>query len=151
MRSERGLSSRIGMHSVKGEDDFGTWPYNRDVQSHANRRFALLPEKQLLAAILERAALDATTVYEWSLMHQGVSGEAKGWFGLGARFSQHSADHPFSFEWICAHLDLDAVAVREKVREYVRNKKRLLFIYSPVSGEKCTGNRKVPNGDAQGD
>ena len=64
-------------------------------------------ERNLLAAILERAFLDYlhVPVSEWGSVHK----DAKRWI-----FSR--TDRPWSFVWVCQYLDLDAGTLRNALR-----------------------------------
>ncbi|NMC62496.1 MAG: hypothetical protein GYA55_04940 [SAR324 cluster bacterium] len=72
----------------------------------------LSPEQRLLLAIIEQAIRD--------LLENGTpsSKQAHRWF-----FDNFSDDTclPFSFIWICKHLDLDMNVVRTKIRDLINS------------------------------
>lgn len=73
-------------------------------------------EKVLLIHILCRAICDAL-----GRTDTGATGDTKRWQdqAWGWIFKDlENPPAPFSFEWICEHLDVDAATLRRKVKDY---------------------------------
>lgn len=73
-----------------------------------------IPEKNLLAAVLGRAILDATGTVDL----QARKG-AHMWLRLDREFSDKF--EPFSFRWICFYLDLDPRIIKKYVLLEINN------------------------------
>ena len=69
------------------------------------------PERNLLAAILQRAVMDAFNETGGILPHQRR--DAYQWL-----FYEDDSDRPFGFYWIMRQLDLDPHSFRRFVTEY---------------------------------
>jgi hypothetical protein len=96
---------------------------------HFGPRRQQAPEQRLMIAVLHDA-LDCLEKYRLATSRYGrrLFHEAKQWF------LADEADWPYSFECICGVLDLDANAVRQRLR---------------VAPEQPTGPRATPNGYRQ--
>lgn len=68
------------------------------------------PERNLLAAVLARAICDAFGTAHCD-RHEIRS--ARQWL-----FGQLTPKRPFSFAWVCLHLDLDPISLQESLRTY---------------------------------
>ena len=79
--------------------------------SQLGRRRKQSPEERLMMAVL-RDALDCLEDYRFATDAQGqrLFSEAEQWF------LDYEAHWPYSFECICAALDLDSEAVRQRLR-----------------------------------
>lgn len=85
-----------------------------------------IPERALLLAILHRAVEDAICD-RWGI-YQHIRREARYWLLDWREFDRNE---PFTFPWICIHLDLDPEAARETILQAVRAKKELKLYCSP--------------------
>jgi len=65
-----------------------------------------LPEKDLLIAVLDRAALD------FHSSNKSLSDIAREWI-----FDHPHKDNTFSFNWVCNHLGLHSKLIRKKILE----------------------------------
>lgn len=71
----------------------------------------LQPERNLLLAILERAVLDAHGInLKGHTDLQTIKITARQWIASTRLF-------PFSYEWVCEHLDVDATKLRFQLRK----------------------------------
>ncbi len=75
---------------------------NSDIPPAGNN----VPEKRLLAAVLQRAITDL------------LSGEGDVRESARAWLEGECTDAPFSFEFICEALDLDVASLRKAIREH---------------------------------
>jgi len=66
------------------------------------------PHRNLLAAILARGISDAA--YSYHGLNDAVSRQAQGWL-------RSESEDPWSFIWICGHLDLCPILVRMRVMD----------------------------------
>ena len=71
------------------------------------------PERNLLAAVLARAICDA---FGSAHCDRHEIRSARQWL-----FGQLAPKRPFSFAWVCLHLDLDPISLQESLRTYEGN------------------------------
>ena len=71
------------------------------------------PERNLLAAVLARAICDA---FGTAHCERHIVRSSRQWL-----FGKLTPKIPFSFAWVCLHLDLDPVALQESLRGYESN------------------------------
>ncbi len=71
------------------------------------------PERNLLAAVLARAICDA---FGTAHCERHIVRSARQWL-----FGKLNTTKPFSFAWVCLHLDLDPVALQHSLRGYEEN------------------------------
>ena len=93
-------SSALGWFSSDSDD-------NQEAQSPVK------PERNLLAAVLSRAICDA---FGSAHCERHVIRSARQWL-----FGKLTPKKPFSFAWVCMHLDLDPVALQICLRNYEKN------------------------------
>ncbi len=75
------------------------------------------PERNLLAAVLARAICDA---FGTAHCERHVVRSARQWL-----FGKMNAKKPFSFAWVCLHLDLDPISLQDCLRSYEGNPEKL--------------------------
>lgn len=68
------------------------------------------PERNLLAAVLARAICDA---FGTAHCERHIVRSARQWL-----FGKLTPTKPFSFAWVCLHLDLEPRALQETMRQY---------------------------------
>ena len=82
------------------------------------------PERNLLAAVLARAICDA---FGTAHCERHIVRSARQWL-----FGKMTPKKPFSFAWVCIHLDLEPVALQQNLRGYEGNpdeiQERLTFL-----------------------
>ena len=71
------------------------------------------PERNLLAAVLARAICDA---FGTAHCERHVVRSSRQWL-----FGKLTPKIPFSFAWVCLHLDLDPVSLQDSLRSYENN------------------------------
>lgn len=71
------------------------------------------PERNLLAAVLARAICDA---FGTAHCERHVVRSARQWL-----FGKLLPKKPFSFAWVCMHLDLDPIELQRSLRGYEDN------------------------------
>jgi hypothetical protein len=96
------MASKIGLFTGESMDG-GFQILSR---KECGNRGVFGPEKELLVATLDRAALDYYSVRE------DVRDAASEWL-----FSHSDENDLFSFSWVCDHLDLDVESVRTRVKQ----------------------------------
>jgi hypothetical protein len=75
------------------------------------------PERNLLAAVLARAICDA---FGTAQCERHVVRSARQWL-----FGKLTPKKPFSFAWVCLHLDLDPISLQDCLRGYEGNPEQL--------------------------
>lgn len=78
--------------------------------------------RQLLASILIRTMLDLkgqTVISNWET--SDITKQARIWVNCDSL-------EPFSFRWICEHLDLDPKIIREGMLNYRYERKRIKWV-----------------------
>lgn len=93
-------------------------------------RKMFIPEKDLLVAVLDRAALD---FHSNNPTYKEIARE---WI-----FEGQAIDHCFSYEWVCSHLNLEAELIRNKIRD--------LNLDTSVSQRQRWLRRKVRNAETR--
>lgn len=73
------------------------------------------PEKNLLAAVLERAIADILSNLTDDEAQKSRR-DAEDWLFYGPLEGSIFDLEPFSFAWVCQHLGLDALAWRKRIR-----------------------------------
>ncbi len=68
------------------------------------------PERNLLAAVLARAICDA---FGTAHCERHVVRSARQWL-----FGKLTPKKPFSFSWVCLHLDLEPISLQDSLRTY---------------------------------
>lgn len=68
------------------------------------------PERNLLAAVLARAICDA---FGTAHCERHIVRSARQWL-----FGKLTPKRPFSFAWVCLHLDLDPISLQDSLRMY---------------------------------
>lgn len=76
-----------------------------------------LPERACLAAILERALLDACGSCVTKNRQQELTEKARRWI---LDWGESDRDNPFTFPWICEQLDVCPARVRACARRLMR-------------------------------
>lgn len=71
------------------------------------------PERNLLAAVLARAICDA---FGTAHCERHIVRSARQWL-----FGKLTPKRPFSFAWVCTHLDLDPIQLQDSLRHYEGN------------------------------
>jgi hypothetical protein len=89
-----------------------------------------IPEKDLLIAVLDRAALD------FHSNNPSLKEIAREWI-----FDGKAVNHSFSYEWVCNHLNLESDLLRSKILE--------LNLDSSVSQRQRWLRRKVRNAETR--
>lgn len=89
-----------------------------------------LPEKDLLVAVLDRAALD------FHSKNKSLSEVAREWI-----FENTHRENSFSFNWVCNHLNLKSHLIRNKILE--------LSLDTSVSQRQRWLRRKVRNAETR--
>ena len=75
------------------------------------------PERNLLAAVLARAICDA---FGTAHCERHIVRSARQWL-----FGKLTPTKPFSFAWVCLHLDLDPISLQESLRNYNKDPQQL--------------------------
>jgi hypothetical protein len=78
------------------------------------------PSRRLVAAVLERALLDAVG----PTAREGDRNDALAWF-------EYDDETPFSFRWVAAQLGFDADWLRDRVRRRQRTRDRATPVETP--------------------
>jgi hypothetical protein len=82
-----------------------------------------IPEKRLLAAILARAIVD----------YLGDRRDDNKALQLGLPVWLFRSEEEFSFKWICDHLELDPIALRNRLRQWKQGNESVKLPQSMVS------------------
>lgn len=72
-----------------------------------------LPERNLLAAILDRAIMDT-----WESKDQELKRDIRRW--MDKKIAAKKAT-PFSFQWVCEHLDFDPIVMKGIIKNLDRD------------------------------
>lgn len=75
------------------------------------------PERNLLAAVLARAICDA---FGTAHCERHIVRSARQWL-----FGKLTPKRPFSFAWVCLHLDLDPFFLQQSLRTYEDNPEQI--------------------------